>query len=397
MPPIPDSSGTGPARPWIVASALGATQIFGYGSTYYLLGVLAGPINADTGWPLTFMSGAQSAGMLVAGLVSPWVGRTIGENGGRRIMAASLALLALGLLILSVAHNRPFFLLGWLLMGTGMGGCLYDAAFASLGRLYGASARSAIATVTLWGGFASTVCWPLSASLLPSIGWRGICVVYALILLGFCLPLVLWSLHGKAVPRPTIAAREATLEPADRPIYYLLMATFVVIALCMSVVYIHLIELLQARGLELAAAVALGALIGPSQVAARTLDLALGGRHHPIWTFLTALFGCAFGLTLFALDFPFLSIAIILFSAGNGIYSIARGSLPLVLFGPEKFAVIIGLLARPGYIAYALAPSVGAVLIESVGAGRTVELLTVAMIANVGLAVALVVLIRRKA
>ncbi|MGC4026131.1 MAG: MFS transporter [Mesorhizobium sp.] len=383
-------------RPWVVASALGATQIFAFGSSYYLLGVLGAPINAETGWSLTFMSGAQSAGMLIAGFVSPWVGRTIGRNGGCGVMAISFLVLALGLLLLSIANHKAVFLIGWLLLGAGMGGCLYDAAFASLGRLYGASARSAIATVTLWGGFASTICWPLSAALLPEIGWRGICVTYALISLAFCIPLVLWALRGKVIPAPALNRSESVLEPSDRPIYYLLMATFVVIALSMSVVYIHLIELLQSRGLGLAAAVALGALIGPSQVAARSLDLVLGGRHHPVWTFLIAQFGCALGLALFATGFPYLSVAIIIFSAGNGIYSIVRGSLPLILFGPEKFATIIGLLARPGYIAYALAPSVGAFMIETAGAQRTVEILTFAMIVNVALSAWLTVLVRRR-
>jgi len=396
MTPISSEISAPPVRPWVVASALGATQIFGFGSTYYVLGVLGAPINAETGWPLTFMSGAQSAGMLIAGLVSPWVGRTIGRSGGRRVMAISFAVLALGLLILSISNHKAVFLLGWLLMGAGMGGCLYDAAFASLGRLYGAAARPAIATVTLWGGFASTVCWPLSAALLPSMGWRGICVTYASILLAFCVPLVLWGLRGKVISTPATSKHESVLEVADRPVYYLLMTTFVVIALSMSVVYIHLIELLQSRGLELAAAVALGALIGPSQVAARSLDLALGGRHHPVWTFLVAQVGCALGLALFALNFPFLSVAIIIFSAGNGIYSIVRGSLPLALFGPEKFATIIGLLARPGYIAYALAPSVGAFLIETVGAHQTVAILTFAMMGNVLLGAVLAVLVRRK-
>lgn len=311
-------------------------------------------------------------------------------------MAIGFLMLALGLLLLSISNHKATFLTGWLLLGAGMGGCLYDAAFASLGRLYGAAARSAIATVTLWGGFASTICWPLSAALLPEIGWRGICITYALISLLFCIPLVLWGLRGNVIPVPAVSKNEPALEPSDRPIYYLLMATFVVIALSMSVIYIHLIELLQSRGLGLAAAVALGALIGPSQVAARSLDLFFGSRHHPVWSFLIAQFGCALGLALFAMGFQYLSVAIIIFSAGNGIYSIARGSLPLTLFGPEKFATIIGLLARPGYIAYALAPSVGALMIETAGAQRTVEILTLAMTVNVALSMWLAVLVRRR-
>ncbi|MBX3597923.1 MAG: MFS transporter [Rhizobiaceae bacterium] len=385
-----------PTPPWIAASALGATQIFGFGTTYYLLGVLGGPVNAETGWPLTFMSGAQSAGMLVAGLVSPRVGRTIDRDGGRYVMSVGVALLACGLLMLSLAQHKAVFIIGWLLMGAGMGASLYDAAFASLGRLYGASARPAMATVTLWGGFASTVCWPLSALLMPYLGWRGICAFYALVLLGACIPLVLWGLRGKIIPAPVVNTKTALLESKDRPLYMLIVTTFVVLSLGMSIVYIHLIELLQSRGLELAAAVALGALIGPGQVAARSLDLVLGHRHHPIWTYLAAVTGCAVGVTLFALDFPILSIAIVTFSAGNGVYSIVRGSLPLALFGPQKFATIIGMLARPGYIAYALAPSVGALLIETMGADSTLKCLSVAMILNVVLVAVLASMVRRR-
>lgn len=311
-------------------------------------------------------------------------------------MAAGFAVLGVGLLVLAAASDQLVFLLGWLLMGLGTGACLYDAAFGSLGKLFGASARPAIATVTLWGGFASTICWPLSAALLPTLGWRGICVMYGLIQFAISVPLVIWSLRGKVRPVPRLDAKEALLEASERPVYYLLMATFVITALSMSVIYIHLIELLQARGVELAAAVALGALIGPSQVAARALDMVFGRKHHPVWAFLASLAGCATGLWLFAFGFPYLSISIIVFAAGNGVFSIVRGTLPLVLFGPEKFPTIIGMLARPGFIAFAFAPSVGAVMIETAGARHTIEILALAMICNLGLGVALSALVRRR-
>jgi len=158
---------------------LGVTQIFAWGSSYYLPAVLAKPIAADTGWSLSWVVGGLSLGLLVAGLVSPWVGRAIARSGGRPVLALSAGLLAAGLSALALAHSLPAFLIAWLLVGLGMGAGLYDPAFATLGRLYGHGGRSAITTLTLFGGFASTVCWPLSAFLDAHLGWRGACLVYA--------------------------------------------------------------------------------------------------------------------------------------------------------------------------------------------------------------------------
>ena len=159
----------------VVISVLGVTQIFAWGSSYYLPAVLAKPIASDTGWSLSWVVGGLSLGLLIAGLVSPWVGRAIARRGGRPVLAVSAALLAAGLTALALAHSLPAFLLAWSLIGIGMGAGLYDPAFATLGRLYGHGGRSAITTLTLFGGFASTVCWPLSAFLDAHLGWRGAC------------------------------------------------------------------------------------------------------------------------------------------------------------------------------------------------------------------------------
>jgi MFS family permease len=141
------------------------TQIFAWGTSYYLPAVLAAPIVADTGWPLAWVVGGLSLGLLMAGVISPWIGRAIARHGGRPVLAVSAGLLAAGLLAMSLAHSLPAFLMAWLVVGLGMGAGLYDPAFSTLGRLYGESGRAAITTLTLFGGFASTVCWPLSAFL----------------------------------------------------------------------------------------------------------------------------------------------------------------------------------------------------------------------------------------
>ncbi|TGD95984.1 MFS transporter [Methylobacterium nonmethylotrophicum] len=369
-----------PQRRWPAISALGIVQILAWGCSYYLLTVLGPSIARETGWPLAWIFGSLSAGMLMAGLVSPLAGRSIGRYGGRPVLVVSTLLLAAGLALLALSPNLPVFGLAWLVIGAGMGSGLYDAAFATLGRLYGADARPAITALTLWGGFSSTLCWPLSAFLLAHLGWRGTCLTYAGIELGICLPLIL-GLVPRAAPRPVAAgpARSdaVVLAPAERPVFLVLAAVVTCTGIATSVFSVHLLTLLQDRGLSLAAAVSLGTLIGPSQVGARFLEIANRSRHHPIWTLTVAVALMAVGLVLLwgGVDAP--AVVLMIYGAGNGLYSIGRGTLPLALFGPERYGAILGLLAKPSLAAQALAPSAAAFLIAHGGADATLAALAV--------------------
>ena len=371
-------------NPRVVITTLGVTQILAWGSSYYLPAVLAKPIADGTGWSLAWVVGGLSVGLLAAGLVAPKVGRTIDAKGGRPVLTGSSLLLGAGLATLALAHSLPVYFMAWLLMGVGMGAGLYDAAFATLGRLYGKQARSAITTLTLWGGFASTVCWPLSAWLVEHLGWRGACAVYAAAQILVALPLHAFILPGAGPSSPD--AKPAQAGPGDptpdgltgtkRTRAFLLLATILTLgAVTASMIGVHLLTFLQARGLELAAAVALGALVGPSQVGARIVEMAFGRHYHPIWTLVASVTLVAGGVLLLVGGLPILALALALFGAGNGIGSIAKGTLPLALFGPFGYASLMGRLAMPSLLAQALSPTVGAVLIEWSGPGAALGLL----------------------
>jgi MFS family permease len=381
-----------------IISALGIVMIFTWGSTYYLMAVLAAPISADTGWSLNAITGALSAGLLSAALISPAVGRKIAQWGGRPVMALGVLALALGLGMLALAQALWLFWAGWLVLGLGMAATLYDPAFASLGRLYGAQARSAITQLTLWGGFASTVCWPLSALMLEFWGWRGVALAYAGLHLGLILPLIWLILPREDVaPPPSLPPAPASPGPIAKPglspreqRQYLLMAALLVLnGLVVVNVSVWLFKLLQAQGISVVQAVALGALIGPAQVGARLIEMAARERHHPIWTMIASTGAIALGLVLLALGWQLFALALILYGGGNGLFSIARGSLPLALFGPERFAVLMGRLARPALIAQAIAPMAGAFSISTFGPGATLYLLAAFGLANVALTAAM--------
>jgi MFS family permease len=188
----------------IVVAALGVTQILAWGSTFYLIGALANEIARDTGWSYDWVIGGVSVGLLVASAVSPRVGRAISKSGGRRPLAISAVLLAAGLVLLGSSQSIAWYLAAWLLLGTGMGSGLTDAAFSTLGSIYGDGARSPITSLTLFAGFASTICWPLSAYLVDHLRWRGACFVYAAIQIGVALPILLLALpRGSFVLAPT--------------------------------------------------------------------------------------------------------------------------------------------------------------------------------------------------
>jgi MFS family permease len=383
----------------IVIAALGVTQILAWGSTFYLLGVLANEIARETGWSYDWVISGVSVGLLMAGVVSPRVGRAIRRWGGRRVLALSAVLLAAGLLLLGSSQSIAWYLAAWVLVGAGMGAGLTDAAFSTLGSIYGEDARSPITTLTLFAGFASTICWPLSAYLVEHLGWRGACFIYAAIQIGVALPMLLVALPGGSFIASSIehedARSRANLEPGELAIFALLAVVLTLSAAILSMLGIHLLPLLEARGLELSAAVGLGAIVGPSQVGARVVEMLAGRHYHPIWTMVASSVLVAIGTALLFADFPAYAVAIVLYGAGNGLGSVARGTLALALFGSSRYSVLMGRLAQPVLMSMALSPFLGAIAFEAGGADLTFGLIALLGAANV-LLVGLLWILRRE-
>jgi predicted MFS family arabinose efflux permease len=386
----------------IVACALGVAMMLAWGSSFYLLAVLAAPIAADTGWPLSWIVGALSIGFLTSGLVSPRVGRAIERRGGRPVLAFGAVFMALGLFGLAAAPSLPVYVAAWIVLGIGMAAGLYDPAMATLGRLYGQNARGAITLITLFGGLASTVCWPLSAFLVDAVGWRGTCAAYALIHLFVSLPLYLFGLPREPERSPARPAAEAPpdgAQPGRRPDRRRLLLVLTAVGLMLpwgitAVIGVHLLTILEARGTSFAAAVALGTLVGPSQVGGRFVEMLLGMRFHPVWTMIASSALMTAGLALLFGGPHAIAVGLVVYGAGMGLISIVRGTLPLALFGPRGYATLMGRLGRPLTIAFAVAPSLAAVILDRYGAAAlTATLLSVAA-ANVAVGVALAALVR---
>lgn len=387
-----------PARPSIVnSSLLGIAQIIAWGGSFYLTAVLAAAVVHDTGWTQAWVYGSLSVGILVSGLLAPVVGKLISRFGGRPILLASSPIIAFGLLLLALAPNLPCFVTAWLVIGIGMAAGLYDPLFATLGQLYGQNARAAITQVTLVSGFCTSITWPFVALLVEHLGWRGACLAYSAMLMLLVLPIYLFALPPHAVKASRSEAWETANEeqhlatPQGR-IYWLMTASFILAAVIMTAISVQLISLLQARGATLVSALAIAALIGPSQVGARVVEVLFARKAHPIWSLLGSTAMVAIGLILVMAEPGLAVLGMILYGTGSGIRSIVRGTLPLALFGNQVYPLVLGRIARPTLIGQALTPIVGGLIQEHFGATATIAVLVALALLNI----VLVILLRRE-
>jgi predicted MFS family arabinose efflux permease len=349
---------------------LGSTQTLAWASSYYLPAVLADRMAADLGLSTNWIFGVFSGSLVLTAVMGPKVGRTIDALGGNGVLAASNLLFALGLVLLSLAHSLPLFVAAWIALAIGMGLGLYDSAFATLGRLYGTNARGAITGITLLAGFASTVGWPLTAWGAGTIGWRETCLAWAAVHLLVGLPANWFLLPRPAAPTPAQRAAAHGRIAIDRTMVLLAFA-FAAAWIMTTGMAAHFPRILEAAGATPAEAIVAGALIGPAQVGARLLEAGPLARLHPLITArlatLTHPLGAALLLATGAGGITSCLFAL-LHGSGNGILTIARGTVPLALFGPENYGYRLGLLGAPSRFLQAAAPLAFSLLIERMGA-----------------------------
>ena len=355
--------------------ALGTAQTLAWASSYYLPAMLAAPMARELGMSVPTVFAAFSVALIVSALLGPLSGRSIDRWGGRPVLLVTNLVFAAGLGLLAMAQGTVGVFAAWVVIGVAMGSGLYEAAFAALVRLYGRESRNAITGITLVAGFASTVGWPLTTLFEAQFGWRGACLAWAVLHLVLGLPL------NALLPRVASATLGETRAPdaggyADeaRPdptrVAVLLAFVFAVTWFISTAMAAHLPRLLQAGGASLAAAVAVGALVGPAQVGGRMLEFGFLRRVHPLLSArLAAGMHPVGAAALLLAGAPAAALFAVFHGAGNGILTIAKGTLPLVLFGPSGYGHRQGLLMVPARLAQALAPWVFGMLLDRWGTG----------------------------
>lgn len=355
---------------------LGVTQLLAWATTYYTPAVITSAASASLRVSPTALLGGFSWALLITGFASPRVGRRIEQAGGRGVLAFGNAVMAAGMGLMAAWPTLPGWYAAWTVCGVGMALGLYDASFATIGRLLGSAARPAIVGVTLFGGFASSVGWPMGVALVRTLGWRGTLVTYALILLAVNLPLLLVFVPA-AEPRSANAEHAATAGAGPRrsTAAFLLLAVFFSLrAAISSVVSVHALVLFRGLGLAITAAVGVASVIGPMQVFGRLLEVAFARRLDPLATSWSGALLLPLGVAAVLGGGPVAAFAVA-YGMSNGILTISRGTLPMHLFGVRGYATRIGRLALPVMLAQAVAPTVVAPLVLAWPAIRVLAIL----------------------
>jgi MFS family permease len=360
-----------PRAPWQIIAILAVTQVVAWGSLYYAIAILAPEIGREMGWRAEIVFGAFSWCLLVAGAASTPAGILIDRHGGRSVMAAGSLLCGAGFLLLGSAHTIAVYFLAWTVLGLAMSAILYEGAFATINREFTGNARKGISMLTLFGGFASTVFWPLTLKLNGVLGWRDTYLLYGALQLLLCAPLHA-LLSARARSAPVVAAQGAqrnfTLREALRDAtFWKLAVAFSANSFIFSALSVHLIPLFKQFGHPIELAVMMAALIGPMQVAGRIGEMTLGRHSSPTSigkaTF-SALPAGLLALLLFGQHQSALGAFCILYGLSNGILTIVRGTIPQVLFGREHYGAISGALSASSLISKAAGPLAIAALVQ---------------------------------
>ncbi len=384
----------------LAVCALGITQITAWGTSYYCLGVLAGPIATDTGWSRSLVYFGFTAALLAMGLVSTSVGRAIDRYSARAVMTLGTLLVSSGLFALSLVRTEAAYLAVWVFLGVGMRLCLYDAAFAALVQVAPSRGRLAISYLTLFGAFASSIFWVIGHFVNQAAGWRQTLALFAAINLVVCLPLNWIALARREKAVADAAAASAVQASRDGPPLEgrTRSVAIVLFALVMSlngfvfgVVTVQLVPLLEAAGLATAAAVWVASMKGVAQFGGRIVEIFFGKNLRAITIARIAIgaLPASFVLLLAAGgNFHAVLAFTLLMGASQGVITIVRGAVPLALFGSTGYGAVLGFVATPILIVNAAAPTLFSLIVEQWG-WQTAEIVLLAGAAASSLAMEL--------
>lgn len=348
-----------------IVLVLGLGQIVAFGSSFYLLGVLGDPIARDLDLPPALIFAFLSGALVMSGLFAKAGARRIDRHGGKAVLLASNLIFAGSLAVMAAAPGPVALGAGVLLMGVGLAVGMYETPFAILVSRYGDQARGSITGVALLGGLGSTIGWPTTLALEHLFGWRGACLGWAAIHLLIALPMV-GLLVPDAPPRPQ-AERHAPPRakvPWDRGMIQLaaLFAAAWFISTCMSA---HLPRVLQAFGMVPAAAVAAASLVGVAAVSMRLAEFTVLRRFNPLATTRVATLLHPVGAAIMLIFGPRAGAAFALGQGGgNGMLTVAKGVLPLQIYGPDNYALRSAMIGIPARFLQAGGPVVYGLILD---------------------------------
>jgi MFS family permease len=344
---------------------IGFSQIYAWATTYYIPAALVQVIAPEIHQSTLVIMGGFSWALFIGGICAPKIGAWIDLEGGRRPLALGSLLMGTGLLVLSQTHRLFIWYFGWTLVGLGMALGLFNAVFASIGRLLGQDAKKIIVRVTLISGFA-TLFWPLTTTLIQSIGWRNMMILYAIPHLMIWAPLFIYNFPTLVPEHSKLDINDQLVIPEKVKLVFLLLAAYAILrAIVGTTISVDILSMFQGIGLSVSVAAITASLIGPSQIVGRIIEMYFGQHFNPLHSsiFWTAVLPISI-ILLVIVGSSSASFFAIAYGMSNGVLTITMGVLPMVLFGSKGYATLLGKLALPVLIAQAATPILVAPILE---------------------------------
>ncbi|MEK9908016.1 MAG: MFS transporter [Aquiluna sp.] len=340
---------------------LGLTQILGWGSSFYLPAILAVPISQALGISTELFFWAFTLSLLVSGLLGPRIGKAIDRLGGRKVLPYGSVAFAFGLTLLATATEPVQLFLAWIFMGVGGSMGNYDAAFATAVNFFGDKSNRVIAGITVFAGFSSSISWPLTTLLLQSFGWQQAVWfwVAAHLVIGLPLHLTIPRVERREIPDMTGPIRKMVRNRFRfDPLLVVFAIMFALEGFIVSSVNTTLPFMLGELGASIEMALVASVVLGPSQVLARVLLLALGNWATPIRVAAISILAHPLGvIAIWLFGTNGLMAFVILHGISVGLNPFIRGSLPLLFFGSDRFGQRQGYIMMLSKIVSALSPT----------------------------------------
>ena len=371
---------------WVLIAVLGLTTIVSYGTTQYFFGVILVPIQHDQGWSRGALSGAYSAALLVAGVLGLPVGSLVDRHGARLLMAAGSLLGAICLVLLSrVTELWQFYLLWGGGLGVAMALTLYPVSFTVITNWFLRRRGTALAALTLIGGFSSPIYVPLAGLLVARLGWRQTMLIFAATQLVIALPLhgVLLRRHPEDLGlqpdgKPPSGAHGMVRAPADgttvgealrRLGFWTLTVSFGLAAFAQSVVLAHQVAYMIGRGFDPVLSAGLAGLVGVASLPGRLVFNLLSDRFGPqrLLVLCTLIQAAGAVLLVMASSQIWLWAYVVVYGAAFGAVSPLRASTMADQFGRRAYGAITAAGGLPVAVLGAAGPLVAGILFDRLG------------------------------
>jgi MFS family permease len=354
------------------ALPLAVAQTMTWASLYYLFPALLPAWQGALGWSKPELAGAFTAALIASAAAAPLVGILIDRGYGRSVLAGGMILGATLLMALPEVDQLWQFYVLWIGIGLAMSASLYEACFTIIIQTVGSQARVVITVVTLLGGFAGTLAFPIAHVLAEAYGWQAAVRVFAAVVLFISLPFALFGLN-------CLRPYAEKLEPVKRgrsgrittqPTFWMLGIAFCTIGLAHGGILTHLLFILQEKGSPIWLAVLIVSMIGPMQVLGRVLIMMTASRistYGVAMSCYSLMMAGIVALLATQLDIWAAIVFVALYGAGYGAASIVRPILTAELLGREGFGTVFGMLAIPFMLGFAIGPTLAALTSEFAG------------------------------